>query len=293
MINNLLFIKMSKIKVISLGDRMKQYESKTKIYLPINEFWVARIDGHGFSKFTKGFRKPYDSVISNAMHLCMADLLKKFNAYTGYTQSDEITLIFPPIQDPETKEYRKRIYNGRVVKIASLLSGYASTRFNYHLQEELTKHLAKNLEENQTNVCDHPHLVEKIKNSTAFFDARIFSVPTSIEVYNNLYWRASYDCRRNAIHGFARSYFSTKELHKKNTHQMLTMVKEKYHLNYDQVMPDFYRLGMFIKNEQYLIDMMDIRSNEQITVTRTRSKFFVLDLKFCEKTVDLLSSKYY
>lgn len=52
----------------ALGDRMKEYESyetnrKFMPGLPI----YARIDGRGFSRFTRGMERPYDIRMSNAM----------------------------------------------------------------------------------------------------------------------------------------------------------------------------------------------------------------------------------
>ncbi|KAJ7928847.1 hypothetical protein B0H13DRAFT_2228821 [Mycena leptocephala] len=44
----------------SLGERMKRYEAVTDQYLPDDQPAIIRIDGHGFSKFTRGFEKPFD-----------------------------------------------------------------------------------------------------------------------------------------------------------------------------------------------------------------------------------------
>ena len=45
----------------ALGDRMKAYErQETELrFIPLLPIY-ARIDGRGFSKFTKGFARPYD-----------------------------------------------------------------------------------------------------------------------------------------------------------------------------------------------------------------------------------------
>ena len=44
----------------TLGDRIKNYESQSDIrmlhFIPV----IARLDGKGFSKFTKGLKRPYD-----------------------------------------------------------------------------------------------------------------------------------------------------------------------------------------------------------------------------------------
>lgn len=76
---------MSNNTMSDLGDRMKSYEKAeyTRIggdyVLHPNIPFLARIDGHTFSKFTNGFEKPYDLNISQAMIRTTADLVKKGN----------------------------------------------------------------------------------------------------------------------------------------------------------------------------------------------------------------------
>ena len=65
------------------------------------------------------------------------DLISEFYAVCGYTHSDEITVIF---KESCTKhEFEKgenktvHIFDGRSVKLLTVMSGYCSVRFNYHL----------------------------------------------------------------------------------------------------------------------------------------------------------------
>jgi tRNA(His) 5'-end guanylyltransferase len=80
---------------LSLGDRMKMYENQCELVVPPESHIIARIDGHHFSKFTKKFKKPFDDILSETMRLTTKDLLNEFQAVSGYTQSDEITLVIP------------------------------------------------------------------------------------------------------------------------------------------------------------------------------------------------------
>ena len=80
----------------SLGDRMKEYESQEQ-RIPHDEHIILRIDGHKFSKFTKGFKRPYDKILRDSMIETTKDLVREFGAVTGYTQSDEISLVIPSI----------------------------------------------------------------------------------------------------------------------------------------------------------------------------------------------------
>lgn len=52
---------------ISLGDRMKEYETKGRSSIDSSLPAVIRIDGHCFSKFTSGLRKPYEKWLHELM----------------------------------------------------------------------------------------------------------------------------------------------------------------------------------------------------------------------------------
>jgi len=84
------------MKEESLGTRLKGYEKKFESRIATTDFIIVRCDGHKFSKFTKGFKKPFDTILRKTMLQTTLDLVDKFGAATGYEQSDEITLIFPP-----------------------------------------------------------------------------------------------------------------------------------------------------------------------------------------------------
>jgi len=118
---------------LSLGDRMKQYEAEMQRYLDRSLPFLVRLDGHGFSKFTRGFRKPFDDRIQCAMALAARDLMHEFRAATCYVASDEITLLFPPCAADSAEQI---IYGGKVLKIVSLSAGFASARFNHYLQSQ-------------------------------------------------------------------------------------------------------------------------------------------------------------
>ena len=52
-----------------LGNRMKtNYEDRYRFYLPRRMPVIIRIDGKAFHTFTKGFQKPWDSIMIKSMH---------------------------------------------------------------------------------------------------------------------------------------------------------------------------------------------------------------------------------
>lgn len=110
----------------ALGDRMKEYEgreSSRRLYsdLPI----IARIDGRSFSKFTRPFDKPFDSSVTDAMDCATSRLVEKTHALVGYTQSDEITLVWHV--DRSDNPAAQMLFDGRVQKLCSVLAGMATS----------------------------------------------------------------------------------------------------------------------------------------------------------------------
>ena len=115
------------------------------------------------ANFTRGFRRPYDLRIHHAMVAAASDLLTRFGAVTAYTESDEISLIFPP----RTSETIFLPFAGRVQKICSVTAGFASARFNAHMAEQP-------FDESR---ADEAALAARVRQSEAHFDARVFAVP--------------------------------------------------------------------------------------------------------------------
>lgn len=58
---------------------MKNYENVSRNYLTKKILVIIRIDGKGFSKFTKWFKKPYYKVLSYCMQKTMERLCKEIS----------------------------------------------------------------------------------------------------------------------------------------------------------------------------------------------------------------------
>src|SRR3990170_6304782 len=195
------------------GQRMKYYEDICPKNVPATEPFIARLDGHCFSKFTKGLKKPFDNNFVLAMVLTMNDLIKTYNARTGYCHSDEITLIFDRALKPEdTIRDKVHIFNGRTTKINTLLAGYCSARFNYHFISLV----------NQDKDSYNEHVIEKINNMSAHFDSRILvfydeeneeTKSKDWEIINHMIWRSCRDCIRNCISTYGRHICGHRQIH--------------------------------------------------------------------------------
>jgi len=226
-----------------------------------------------FSKFTKGFKKPFDERIYNAMILTTMDLVKDFNPHLAYTQSDEITLVFVPQLDQDN-QFKNFIFNGRVQKIVSLMSGFCSSRFTYHLSRQSFD------QDNEKNLLDKIHL--------AYFDGRIFNLPNDSEVLYNIIWRQT-DAKRNSKNNLGHIHFPQKELEGLPPSDVLEKLRQKgieWHS-----FPGAYKWGTFIKKSQYLKDSENPITGEKVTATRTRIAISSIDLNYSEESLTLITQK--
>jgi tRNA(His) 5'-end guanylyltransferase len=255
-----------------LETRIKEYEFENEHIVAKEDYLIARIDGHKFSKFTKKLNKPFDEVFSKAMIETTKDLLEHFQCVSAYTQSDEITLIFPEtslanIKTFELPSRKNKItdhpFGGRTQKLSSLLAAYASVRFNKHFEK----------------IANESNDVQKYVSSfgNAFFDARVFAVPYREEVFNTLLFRVR-DAKKNSISMVASSpsVFTHKELLGKNGNERIVMLKEKG-ICYDDI-PMKFQIGTFVKKEKYEIDVVNQKTLIEEKSVRSRIEEYNLDI---------------
>lgn len=223
-----------------VGDKIKVYEQQYESHVKYNEFLIIRIDGHKFSKFTKKFKKPFDSLLSTVMEKTSKDLLERFGATIAYTQSDEITLIIPPVFSTAKEEIRNdQIFSGRTQKIASLVSAFTTMKFNHWFRDEFCKLKIED---------DYKKTVESHLDN-AWFDARVFGVPTKELACDVIFWRYI-DAVRNSKSMFAQAYCSHKSLLNKTAPEQVSFCKETTGNDWHSV-EDRFKYGIFVKKEQY------------------------------------------
>lgn len=217
---------------LTLSDIMKNLEKRFDAKIADNLNLIVRLDGHKFSKFTKNFNKPFDDNFSCVMEQVAIDLMNEYPAYTAYTQSDEITLYFPK---PNLKKNQNQLYGGRIQKIVSLMSAFATLRFNYHFDK-----ISINLAEINPNYFN--------KRFQAYFDARVFGVEDD-DIYRAFLDRYNQN-KRNSMQQFARTYASHKELLNLTAQEQVEYVKQKFDRDYDQI-EDKYKYGIWVKRELF------------------------------------------
>lgn len=228
----------------SLGDRMKTYEAiETSRTLMPRLPTIVRIDGKNFHSYTKGFMKPLDTRIKEAMLQTTKHLVEETNAVIGYTQSDEITLILP--------DDRPILFDGRIFKLVSYLASFATMVFNRVMQWDDKK-------------C-------------ATFDCRVFQVPSREEAVNHLIWR-ELDAVRNSVQGLAQKHFSHKQLQNLNTDQLKNLLSGKnIEWKNESV---YFKRGLYVKKSliqrkftkeemKKLPPKHQARTNPDIVITRS------------------------
>lgn len=207
----------------TLGDRMKLLEQQEagRKFLPLLPI-MARIDGKTFHNWTKDLDRPYDGRFTNMMIETTKFLVEETGAKIGYTQSDEISLIY------YSDTYESQIFfDGKIHKMNSVLASFATGFFNSIVQ--------KYFEE---------------KRPLAYFDCRVWQVPTKMEAVNTILWR-ELDASKNSISMAARHYFSHNQLMNKTGSEMQEMMFKEHGVNWNDY-PTFFKRGTYIQRRKVL-----------------------------------------
>jgi tRNA(His) 5'-end guanylyltransferase len=215
----------------ALGDRMKEYESRNQYFLQRRTPVIIRVDGKAFHTFTRGFQKPFDEVLGNAMVRTMEYLCQNISGCIfGYVQSDEITLILQDYRKLNTDAW----FGYRTDKICSIAASMATMAFNKYFYLEALKWYDKTIAENIFQEQESVKLMKTYQNAAekgAMFDARCFNIPKE-EVCNCVYWR-QLDATRNSIQMVGQANFSHNELQGKSCNEIQDMLHEQRDINWN------------------------------------------------------------
>lgn len=208
---------------------MKAYEAREsdRRFLPMVPVY-ARIDSRGFSAFTRDMERPFDPVMTELMICTTEALVEEAHARIGYTQSDEISLVWLAERSDSSI-----FFDHRIAKMTSVLASYATAAFTIALLKGA--HADK--------VYRLPH-----------FDCRVFQLPNRTEAANVFLWREQ-DATKNAVSMAARAYYSHKELDHKSGPQMQEMLFAKG-VNFNDY-PNCFKRGTFVRRETILRDLTE------------------------------------
>lgn len=151
------------MKFNDLDARMRVYETAHDHSVLPGMFIVTRIDGRSFTRLTKdvlNYDAPFDTRFRDAMVETTRYLMDcGFRVVYGYTESDEISLLF---------HSREALFGRKERKINSILAGEASAKFT------------------------------SLVGEVAAFDCRVSQLPTRPLVIDYFRWRNE-DAHRNAL----------------------------------------------------------------------------------------------
>jgi tRNA(His) 5'-end guanylyltransferase len=261
---------------------MKIYENFTEYNvskIDSTTGFVIRIDGRYFSnllltikqKELEELNTPFISDFVEAMQLTTRDLVKEFNASTGYTHSDEISLYFKPLNSMNDNEedMKEHIFGGRVQKLITLISSYATS--------SLIKHL------NNINHDKFLLILDRIA-----FDGKALVFSPEHEICNYFLWRSKQDCYRNFVSEIYQIHFPKKSIEKSNVDELIIKLKNEKHIDVNDY-NIFLRRGTFIKRE-----LENYKDDDNINYWRNSYvKFALPNLKCTDEYEELFNCKNY
>ncbi len=230
------------MKFDDLNLRMREYEKAGEQTVLPNVYMVARIDGRSFTKLTKttqAFEAPFDERFRDYMIKTTCHLMDcGFKVIYGYTQSDEISLLF---------DLRENAFGRKLNKLNSVLAGEASASFYLLLG-------------------DH-----------ACFDCRISQLPNVDLVVDYFRWRNE-DAHRNSLNAWCywtlRKNGNTPT---DATHQCERLsVSEKNELLFQVArinfgtLPAWQRRGVGVYWEGFRKKAINPKTNEEVEAERRR-----------------------
>ncbi len=231
------------MKFDELDKKMRIFETAhDHIVLP-DIYMVARIDGRGFTKLTKqnhNFEAPFDERFRDLMVETVRHLTNcGFKVIYGYTESDEISLLFAKNEQTFGRKIRK--YN-------SVLAGEASAKFSLLL------------------------------NDMATFDCRISQLPTPQNVVDYFRWRNE-DAFRNALNAHCywamrKQGKSAKEATQKLNGLSVAGKNEllfQYGINFNDI-PNWQKRGIGVYWETYEKEGVNPQSGETVLTQRKKIK---------------------
>jgi len=151
------------MKFDDLDTKMRVFETAHDLCVLPGLHIVARLDGRNFTRLTKDvhkFEAPFDDKFRDIMLGTVEHLMTcGFSVLYGYTQSDEISLLF---------SLDEKLFNRKSRKFNSILAGEASARFSLLLGD------------------------------VGCFDCRLSQLPSVDSVVDYFRWRNE-DAHRNAL----------------------------------------------------------------------------------------------
>lgn len=229
------------MKFDELDSKMRVFETAHDYCVLPEMFMVARLDGRSFTRLTKEvhqFEAPFDDKMRDLMTATTAHLMNcGFNFVFGYTQSDEISLLF---------ERNANTFDRKLRKLNSVLAGEASAKFSLLLGD------------------------------LACFDCRISELPTENLVVDYFRWRSE-DAHRNSLNAHCywllRKQGKSVKQATSSLENVSVAVKNELlfqnGVNFNDL-PTWQKRGVGLFWENYQREAFNPQTNEKVLATRRR-----------------------
>lgn len=242
---------------MSLADRMKSYEKEWRTVLDPNKYYILRLDGRSFSKYTKRFVKPYDTNLMHYMNKAGEAVSREMNSMLTYIQSDEISVFFhSPKKECKSDEM---YFGGKNDKILTVSTSIVSNTFNKSYLTDLL------LEDSLEQMRGGDGTFSIANHKFAEFDCRIIELPNLGEVINYFIWRQK-DWIRNSVFMLGYNNFNNKSLNGINTRDLKIKILNEKGIDWNALSDDI-KFGRIIQKTYY------DKYIEQIDDTVQRSQY--------------------
>ncbi len=232
-----------------LGDRMKRnYEHRTRCYLPRRTYTLIRVDGKAFHSYTRGLKRPYDlELMADMDHTAQVLCEQIAGARLAYVQSDEISLLVTDFDTAQTEAW----FDGNLQKMVSLSASIATAAFN-------RARLARAFEESNESQREFP-----IDLPLAHFDSRVFTIPDPVEVENYFIWRQQ-DAGRNSVSMAAHAFLPHGRLQGIGINEMQELLFQDQGINWNDY-PSGFKRGRAVVHAEVVKDVVytDRRTGEE------------------------------
>lgn len=231
------------MKFDELEARLREFETAHDHCVLPGIHIAARLDGRSFTRLTRQLHKfdaPYDVAFRDHMVETVKHLMEcGFRVVYGYTQSDEISLLF---------HFQEDLFSRKIRKYNSILAGEASAKFSLLLGD------------------------------IACFDCRISQLPRPDDVVDYFRWRNE-DANRNALNSHCywvlrKDGMSVQEA---TSHLVGMSVANKnellfrHEINFNDL-PKWQKRGTGLYWEEYEKQAWNPKTEEEVVATRRRLK---------------------
>lgn len=247
------------MKFDDLDLKMRVFETAHDRCVMPDMYIVARIDGRSFTKLTKDvhkFEAPFDERFRDYMVETVKHLMScGFNVIYGYTESDEISLLF---------DLREGSFSRKTRKFLSILAGEASAKFS------------------------------SLLGDVGAFDCRLSELPNKRLVADYFRWRNE-DAHRNALNAHCywrlrKDNFSQGEATAKIVGLSIADKNEllfQYGINFNEL-PNWQKRGIGIYWKEVQKEGFNPKANEKVFFER-RELYTDFELPMREEYNDFIT----